>query len=201
MVKLECRCGAVTLRFASRSPNSTAQCCCSDCLKRVTAMNEGVGIPNAVLARTQPLNAKYLENRMKVEGGRDKIQFFRLGKSGACVNMCTTCCGTFLLQQHPAHNGKYVGTYLEACRVSDLDDIEPTIRFYPNAFAEEARAKLAPLPGWWIDGEGKPTGTGNYNEALGKVMVSLQKPIPAAADGEGFSDILESCGGKIEILA
>lgn len=201
MVKLQCKCSAVTLSFASRSPNSTAQCCCNDCFKRVTVKNGGSGIPEAIVNRTQPLNAKYLENRMTVEGGRDKIQFFKLGEGGVCTNMCASCCGTFLLQQHPAHNGNYVGTYTESCRVSDLDDIDPMIRFYPNAFSEEARSKLEPLPGWWQDEDGKPTGSGEYMESLGKLMESLQKPISETAEGESFSEILESCGGKVEVLA
>jgi len=206
MASVSCRCGSVTIRFPSKSPRVTTECCCDHCLARVRFL-EGKGgpkIPTDHEGDPRPLLASKWDNRFQVVRGRDKLFVYKMNPGTMVVNVASSCCHTFMLGRHPGYDANCVTTS-DDFPVYDVETelIAPTSRWFANQWDPERLARFDPLPALWVvaDDDMALTGVEGWEAVYEAQTASMERDIPQGATGETFDDLVHSLGDNVLIAS
>jgi len=158
---------------------------------------------------------------MVVEG-KDKLCFNRIREGTDSVNMCTTCCDSLLIVDHPNYHpdpsqAGVTMMFPEFCPIIDGDTetpfefegssaktpFEPFMAVQTGDWPDQAALDKYDMPRVWVDHTGATpapgyTGTAGWDTGFGKFMENACKPVEGP--GETFAELLAGAGGKISIL-
>lgn len=129
---LACGCGKVRLEVKG-SPIITAECHCNSCREAARRMATLPGAPIVSGGHGGSHYVLYRKDRIRIVGGHDYLQNFRLGPKSHTRRVVATCCNTPVLTEFEAgHWGSLYGNLWPA---QDLPppDLRTQVSGSPNA--------------------------------------------------------------------
>jgi len=187
---VQCKCGCVRLVFPATQPRFTAECVCCDCYTRLIHFSvlTGARLSNDFINKKAPAQLNYVENIFRVVRGKDKLRFTKLSQNASVTHMVCADCSSLLIGQHPGYNGNVVfvpGKSIGEINEHDFEGKKPLIRWWIKDWNDEQVAKLSSLPGFYLQ-DGKYSGTGDWEAALGQAMDHFQAPTSQPPEEENM---------------
>jgi len=223
MASFTCRCGHVTVNFATTSPRTNIECCCVDCFQKL-AWAEGQGGPAPPLhlkKREKPLNLQHWVAKFSIGFDKtsqhkeeEKLAFYKLREDATSTFCVAPCCHTVLLTDHVVYGKKIVLIFPELLgeisnyippTIRGKVQVQPNIRIYIRDFPQASYQKLLPkLPGMYEEADGTEgfdlDSTMSEEEAsliYSSFGAAFSEGIPNGLPGLGFHECLQQYGDGI----
>ena len=204
MASFTCKCGLVNVALCGEKSRTRMNCCCCDCYQKLewAASNGGPTLPEHYQNKKSPVVGEHWNGRVVVTG-KDHLAFNKLHEKAVSVNCVAQCCSTILFVDHPAYQGNCIFLFPEMIKMENSIHADKAIVItWINDWSEENKQNLdSSLPGCYVDESGQFTGTGNFGEAIQKVMGMWDQPPDALEGGQSFAELLRECGGDIVNLS
>jgi hypothetical protein len=199
MASIHCKCGEVQIKFTSQTPVVAVECCdklAFNNIKFLAYMGK-YEFPNKF-----PVLVYYFENKLVVVKGIEKLTFNKVIEESNMVNMCTTCCHTFLSSQNLTFAQSSVMVHGDRSRLTNIFHQPPILRFFGNQLSTEEREQLVHIiPDMNRDAKNRMSGDRDgWEEIYSEFLRLVSAPISEDREGLSFEEIFERVGEPVLVF-